>query len=118
MDLYTFTTDTVQKLGLSVDQPTRERIVSSLRVAGFSRVEGSEEERIAEGILVKQVRRLAKVQGRNRFAAASPKEEFKRINDLNSKGTCGKCKKPMKEAKLSDGEDVNFCSSCLVTLWK
>lgn len=122
MDLYTFASMTASEMGYSIDQPTQERIISSLRVAGYTKIETPEDERIAQRIFIQQAKKLERLSKANRFRKASvtanPKDEFARLKELNDKGQCGKCKKPMTTAKLDDGEEVNFCDSCKVTLWK
>lgn len=123
LDLYTFADRTAVELGLSIPQATKEKIIGSLRVAGYTFIETDQDKKIATGIFVTQARKLmAKAEARKASLktadAQNPKDKFSEIQNLNGKGLCGKCKKPMTNAKLADGEAINFCPTCRVTLWK
>lgn len=123
MDLYTFADNLSASLGLSVTQGVKEQIISSLRTAGYTSINSDQDEKIATKIFINHARKLM-AKNKKRTAAlkdatkANPKDRFNELRDLNAKGLCGKCKKPMTTAKLRDGEEVNFCQSCRVTLWK
>lgn len=123
MDLYTFASKTASELGLKINQATKERLISTLRVAGYLKIENETDERIAKKIFEDHAKKLQIQEGHLSFRGAttkesSPKEKFQELKQLNEKGLCGNCRQPTETTKLSDGEEVNYCDACRATLWK
>ena len=122
MDLYRFANKAATTLALKITQPEKERIVSTLRVAGILSVDDSNE-KIAMRLFANKAKKMQEAKKNSFFRsatakAADPKEKFQQIKDLKDKGVCPKCNKEAATAKLTDKEDVLFCQGCKATLWK
>lgn len=119
MDLYSFVRIITERSALNLPQCERERLVGTLRAAGFSEsLTTKRDKEQALAVVTSHLRRSVK---QNLRTAAAPKqgaELFHAIKELNDARKCGKCKGPTEKVKLASGEDVNYCTSCRVTLWQ
>jgi hypothetical protein len=117
VNLYNFVRIIAERSGLSLPQRERERIVGTLRTAGFSEdLSTKRDKEQALGVVTSQLRRAGVERGVTEARGGS--ELFKAIRDLNSAARCGKCKGETEPAKLSNGEEINYCPKCRATMWK
>lgn len=118
MDLYSFVRVVAERSGLNLSQADRERLVGTLRTAGFSETLTTKRDKAqALAVVTAQINRATT---RLRTAAA-PKQGadlFRTIQQLNSEKLCGKCKGKTESVKLASNEEANYCPTCRATLWK
>lgn len=118
----------LRRAKLKIDHRQRARLSSTLKFAGFHQVEDDDEFQSVLKIVTSKVEAWtadAPLVAAPPTEAVSEKEaakktkgRFEEIDSLNKKGVCPKCRTQMVEAKLKDGESVNYCKACKVTLWK
>lgn len=117
MDLYDFVRIIAERSDLNLPQRERERLVGTLRSAGFSEsLRSRRDKEQALAVISSQLH-----HSRTERVAASTKqgsELFRAIQELNRTARCGKCQGSTETAKLASGEEVNFCPKCRVVMWK
>ena len=104
------------------DTATVERMVGSLRAAGFgSTIPASEINSVST--LVSSIMDKFGTDSRVRSASttlSSPEdsnETFMNIEALIDKGSCPRCKTAMSPVKLSSKKNANFCPDCRTCVW-
>lgn len=117
MSLFDFVKRVSGKREVELSTPDVQRIVGTLRAAGFVRTVPERLEGTASEIVNKELLNLRTRRSKIHTASKNPKEgstqEF-----LASKGTCPRCKVSMSSVKLSSYESAFFCSACRATLWQ
>lgn len=116
---------------ISQDTSTVQRLVGTLRTAGFPKYLSDRERKMALDLLKRCASRenprvpmkdLDNADPISKTAAASEAAvssvgRFDAIDDLRGKSVCPRCKKDMIMVKLSAYEGAKYCSMCRVALW-
>jgi ribosomal protein S27AE len=123
MNIYDFVSGVCRKRTLDVNTAAVQRLVGTLRCAGFSDDIVTTEQALAETMLVDRLRHLDDPTlhvASDLSSSISPipsTAKFEEIDTLRSKNMCPRCKKSMEMVKLANYEKAAYCTSCKVALW-
>ena len=135
-NIYDFVTASCNELGLSADTANVQRIVGTLRFAGFSHDLSEKDELLGKEIIASlqpsrsQFRKAnVVVTNSNRahpgtVTSANSDDRFMEIDAYIQRGTCPRCKTAMVPVKLGtklpqsrEFIPANYCKACKTTLW-
>jgi len=126
MTLYEFVALAADRADVQLTHSAKEKIVGSLKVAGFENLKNEKDRQTAFIIVSKRIAKIIeipKLRKASIVTAASPKSgasAFEAIKEMRDKGICPKCKtdKNVSYPKIRKGEEVMYCSTCRAVLWK
>lgn len=119
MNIYALVRHTCEESGFSVATGAVQRLVGTLRSAGFSDSLSSSEVVQVKRILAKRFKELSSPQLRTAEVESpiTSTAKFEEIETLRSRNLCPRCKSEMEEVKLANYEKARFCAKCKVALW-
>jgi len=126
MNIYTFVRDTCTKANFGVNTGAVQRLVGTLRAAGFQDDLSTKDAQIATQIINKRLKQISSPEMRTAGVESpiSSTAKFEEIESLRSKNLCPRCKSTMDEVKLATYnktkaayEKAKFCKRCKVALW-
>lgn len=126
MNLYNFVELTADRAKVQLTHGAKEKIVGSLRTAGFKNLDTEKDRQDAFTIVSDRITRFIetpRLREANIVTAATSKSgasAFEAIKEMRDKGICPKCKtdKHVAYPKIRSGEEVLYCKACRAVLWK
>lgn len=124
MNIHKFVSDICASNDVSVNTSGIQRLVGTLKAAGFStEIKGNQvilAQQIVEGRLHQiskgKFRQAAAVQT-SRLEPISSRAHFEKIDSFRVKNVCPRCKSNMERVKLANYEESAYCAGCKVALW-
>lgn len=124
MNIHKFVSEVCADNDVSVNTSGIQRLVGTLKAAGFSSEIRSDESMLAQQIVEGRLHQISK--GRFRQAAVvqtsrlepiSSRAHFEKIDSFRAKNVCPRCKSTMERVKLANYEASAYCPGCKVALW-
>lgn len=119
MNIYNLVQDVCGDAGVTISTSGVQRLVGTLRAAGFKDSLNQHETGIATKIISSRISKLDDPNLRTAGVEApiTSTARFEEIESLRSKNLCPRCKNSMEQVKLSKYEPAKFCKACKVALW-
>ena len=127
MDLYSFVELTAERAQVELTHSGKNKIVGSLRTAGFAEKLDTVKDREDAFLIVSdritrfiETPRLKKACVVTAATAKDGASAFEAIKEMRDKGICPKCKtdRAVEYPKIRNGEEVMYCKTCRAVLWK
>jgi ribosomal protein S27AE len=124
MNIFTFVSNVCATNEVSVNSSGVQRLVGTLRVAGFADEIKPAESLLAQQLIEGRLHKISNGQFRQAAAVSTSKVEpinskahFEEIDSFRSKNVCPRCKSNMERVKLANYEESAYCPRCKVALW-
>jgi len=124
MNIHKFVSDICAANDVSVNTSGVQRLVGTLRAAGFSTDIRSDESILAQQIIEGRLHQISKGKFRQAAVVQTSRQEpissrahFEKIESFRAKNVCPRCKSNMERVKLANYEESAYCAGCKVALW-
>jgi hypothetical protein len=119
MNIYNLVQHVCADAKVTISTSGVQRLVGTLRAAGFTDTLNTHETGIATDIISSRINKLGTPSLRTAGIEApiASTARFEEIESLRSKNKCPRCKSDMEQVKLATYELAKFCKACKVALW-
>jgi len=121
MNIYELVNNVCKKNAFDLNTSGVQRLVGTLRSAGFSDTLSALETTQAQQILEKRLQAVSsptlRTAANASVAPISSLAKFEEIDSFRTKNVCPRCKSKMERVKLAKYEKAAYCPTCKVALW-